>query len=98
MSDNEAMCACLHVKYSPVDNGDGTVSERWQCELCGGVFRRVATKQQCAEQGCDEIATVEKAPGVRVCGVHGMRTESLDPGELPQPVPFSPEGWEVSNG
>lgn len=37
MSDQPA-CACLRVKYDPIDNGDGTVRERWLCEDCETVF------------------------------------------------------------
>lgn len=51
-------------------------------------------KQQCAEQGCDEIALVEPKPGHRVCMTHSIRTEPLGPDEVPKPVPFAVEGWD----
>lgn len=35
-----AFCACLEVRYSPIDNGDGTNTERWVCTECGCEFRR----------------------------------------------------------
>lgn len=35
---NGPACACLRVKYDPLDNGDGTMSERWRCEDCKTVF------------------------------------------------------------
>ena len=33
-----SMCAHLNVKYAPVDNGNGTMSDRWVCALCGHDF------------------------------------------------------------
>jgi hypothetical protein len=32
------MCAHLRVAYKPIDNGDGSMRERWQCEACGHTF------------------------------------------------------------
>ena len=40
MSDEQASCACRKVEYSPVENNDGTMTERWVCVLCGGEFDR----------------------------------------------------------
>ena len=37
MSDN-AMCACLRVKYVRVDHDGGTCSASWVCESCGHAF------------------------------------------------------------
>jgi hypothetical protein len=33
-------CACLKVSYAPIDNGNGTHSELWRCNLCGSKFQR----------------------------------------------------------
>lgn len=39
MSNEEAAaCACIVVRYNPRDNGDGTLSSRWSCDLCGREF------------------------------------------------------------
>lgn len=35
-----AACACLTVKYDPIDNGDGTWTERWRCRDCGMPFAK----------------------------------------------------------
>lgn len=37
MSDE--CCAHLRVAYKPIDNGDGSMRERWQCEACGLAFK-----------------------------------------------------------
>jgi hypothetical protein len=33
-----SMCAHLRVKYNPIDNDNGTSSDRWTCNLCGHEF------------------------------------------------------------
>lgn len=36
-----ACCACLIVRFDPIDNGDGSKSERWTCSAgCGSRFVR----------------------------------------------------------
>jgi len=31
VSDNQACCAHNRVRYVPIDNGDGTISDSWYC-------------------------------------------------------------------
>lgn len=38
--DTQACCACLTVKYDPIHNQNGTMSERWRCSACGARFTR----------------------------------------------------------
>lgn len=40
MADEQACCGCLNVEYQAIDNGDGTMSERWCCASCGCHFVR----------------------------------------------------------
>ncbi len=52
MSENETTqgtCACNRVEYKPIDNGDGTMSEKWVCVTfrgCGQEFVRKAQLTQ----------------------------------------------------
>lgn len=39
---DNAACACQRVTYQPVTHPDGTVSERWACNLCNSGFQRMA--------------------------------------------------------
>ena len=38
---NEACCACRSIVYDTIDNGDGTVRDKWECRHCGAEFVRV---------------------------------------------------------
>lgn len=42
MTDEQACCACLRVRYDPIHHADGFVSERWACTSCGAAFIRRA--------------------------------------------------------
>jgi hypothetical protein len=56
---DETFCACahLHVEYDPVDNGDGTLSERWACRECKTEFvpKFPALTQQTFDQICNAM-------------------------------------------
>ena len=38
MSEQMAACACLTVKYDPIKNDNGTLTERWRCPSCENTF------------------------------------------------------------
>lgn len=38
--ENRACCACITVKYDPIQNDDGTCTERWKC-TCGKEFKKI---------------------------------------------------------
>ncbi len=38
-----AACACQRVVFNPINNADGTKTERWSCNLCRSEFQRVPT-------------------------------------------------------
>ena len=40
MDETQAYCACLTVKYDPIDCGDGSLRERWRCAECGMEFTK----------------------------------------------------------
>lgn len=45
MSSDGQACACLRVVYHPIENDDGSATERWACVLCGTAFvKRVAAE------------------------------------------------------
>lgn len=35
---SDPMCACGHVEFAPIDNGNGTKSDRWRCVMCRREF------------------------------------------------------------
>ena len=37
---NDAKCACLNVKYMPVEYSDGRKEERWMCLECKSIFKK----------------------------------------------------------
>jgi hypothetical protein len=38
LREDKAYCAHREVVYEPIDNGNGTMSDRWKCVLCGSDF------------------------------------------------------------
>jgi len=38
MSQNQAVCAHIHVAYTPISNDNGTLTESWRCTSCGERF------------------------------------------------------------
>lgn len=65
MADNQACCACSTVMYAPVSNGDGTMSEHWECPSCKTVFVKRFWLEQLRKENDAQLASlrgrVEKA-------------------------------------
>jgi len=40
MNEDKAVCSCMRVKYDPIKNDNGTMTERWKCSNCGREFRK----------------------------------------------------------
>jgi hypothetical protein len=57
----ESHCACLRVEYDPVDNGDGSKSERWRCALCRSQFIRQARADAALRSLRDDPALADHA-------------------------------------
>jgi hypothetical protein len=55
MESNQAACACVNVKYTPIHNPDGTLFESWCCRDCGTAFVRRFWLQQ-AEAYAAEVS------------------------------------------
>ncbi len=53
---SESACACLQVKYSPIRNDNGSLTEDWQCELCHTRY----TKLFWWEKSKERIADLER--------------------------------------
>jgi hypothetical protein len=59
----ESSCACLEVRYRPLDNEDGSLRESWECKHCGANFirkrRHIAeikqAKKDAVIETCDAI-------------------------------------------
>lgn len=49
--DCQAYCACRKVEARPLENEDGTLTDRWVCTVCGCEFVRRAAVRRLAEQG-----------------------------------------------
>ena len=41
MGEERTACACQRVIYDPIDNGNGSWTERWRCDECKSVFVRI---------------------------------------------------------
>jgi hypothetical protein len=65
----KAACAHLRVAYKPIDNGDGSLSERWQCELCGHAFKPVRKLAKVTVENAARIHEILHPLGACTC--HG---------------------------
>lgn len=66
MTDDTTACSCMRVVYKPKDHGDGTMSERWVCELSDDhVFVRAGAVQaaRAAQRRTDARIHVSKMRG-----------------------------------
>ena len=54
-AEPRAACACQRVKYDPIHNGDGTLSERWRCGDCGTMFVKLARLEARLWIGADAV-------------------------------------------
>jgi hypothetical protein len=56
--NNPPSCACLHVKYDPIDNDDGAMSECWRCADCLTVFVKKSLLDRAVKRGDNHAETL----------------------------------------
>lgn len=74
-------CACTVVYYQPIDNGDGSLTERWHCSMCGRLFVKAVVIEGLVQERDrlrGQLAGMREAGDAIVAALDALRGSDLD--------------------